>query len=314
MRKIVVLFVVMMLSCFALSAQEVVRSTFRYATRDGQKLYFDRYMLRQEAKSPRPCMIFAYGGGFDGGKRNDEYYLTYFKRLARQGIVVISIDYRLNLGYLDLEEGVAAVIEDFNNEVCMSVEDMYTATKCVVANAKKWKIDTSKIMISGSSVGAMAAIQAEWMRCNGHELSKILPEGFKYAAVVGCAGAIFSTEGKPKFETNPAPMFLFHGTSDRNIPYDHCAMFGVGFYGSAYIIKQLQKLNSPYWFYSAEYADHELSRTPLKNECDLIIQFINDYVIRDQNLQIRTDVVDLNGEKLPTHFTVIDYIKANYAF
>lgn len=269
-------------------------------------------MLDAEADAPRPCMIFAFGGGFVKGVRNHEYYSIFFDRLAREGIVVVSIDYRLGLKNLNADGGMVAMIGIFDNAVNMAVEDMYCATNFVIANSNEWAVDTTKIMLSGSSAGAITAVQAEWMRCNGAWRAKVLPEGFRYAGVVSCAGAIFSTDGKPKFASQPAPMLLFHGTSDRNVPYDHASMFGVGFYGSAYIVKQLERLDSPYWFYSAEYMDHRMAGIPFIYECDIIMQFIRDFVIRGEVLQIHTDLVFLNGDKQPTRFKVMDYIRANY--
>lgn len=312
MKKLFLAIVVLMHSCFMLSAQEVVCDTFHYATHNGEELYLDRYMLDAEADAPRPCMIFAFGGGFVKGVRNHEYYSIFFDRLAREGIVVVSIDYRLGLRNLNADGGMVAMIGIFDNAVNMAVEDLYCATNFVIANSEEWAVDTTKIMLSGSSAGAITAVQAEWMRCNGAWRAKVLPEGFRYAGVVSCAGAIFSTDGKPKFASQPAPMLLFHGTSDRNVPYDHASMFGVGFYGSAYIVKQLEKLDSPYWFYSAEYMDHRMAGIPFIYECDIIMQFIRDFVIRGEALQIHTDLVFLNGDKQPTRFKVMDYIKANY--
>ena len=247
------------------------------------------------------------------GECDHEYYSVYFDRLAREGIVVVSIDYRLGLKGIKADGGLVAMIEVFNNAINIAVEDMYAATNYVIARAEEWGVDTSKIMISGSSAGAITAVQAEWMRCNGAERAQVLPEDFRYAGVVSCAGAIFSVKGKPKFDTMPAPMLLFHGTSDSNVPYDHSSMFGVGFYGSAYIVKQLDKLGSPYWFYSVEYGDHSIAGIPLFYQCDVIMQFINDFVLNGNSLQIDTEVVDLNGEKRPTRFKVMDYIKTNYA-
>lgn len=312
MKKLFLAIVVLMHSCFMLSAQEVVCDTFHYATHNGEKLYLDRYMQDAEADAPRPCMIFAFGGGFVKGVRNHEYYSIFFDRLAREGIVVVSIDYRLGLKNLNADGGMVAMIGIFDNAVNMAVEDLYCATNFVIANSDEWAVDTTKIMLSGSSAGAITAVQAEWMRCNGAWRAKVLPEGFRYAGVVSCAGAIFSTDGKPKFASQPAPMLLFHGTSDRNVPYDHASMFGVGFYGSAYIVKQLERLDSPYWFYSAEYMDHRMAGIPFIYECDIIMQFIRDFVIRGEALQIHTDLVFLNGDKQPTRFKVMDYIKANY--
>ena len=312
MRRIVLIAVVALMSCVTLSAQQVVCDTFHYATHDGEELYLDRYMLDKAVDAPRPCLIFAFGGGFVQGVRNHEYYSIFFDHLAREGFAVVSIDYRLGLKGLKPEGSVEDMIEVFQNAVNIAVEDMYAATNYVIENAEAWMVDTSKIVISGSSAGAITAVQAEWMRCNGAERAEVLPEDFRYAGVVSCAGAIFSVNGKPKFKSKPAPMMLFHGTSDRNVPYDHAAMFGVGFYGSEYIAKQLDRLDSPYWFYSVEYADHRIAGTPYIYNCDLIVQFINDFVIRGESLQIRTDVVDLEGEKQPTKFKVMDYIRTNY--
>ena len=311
MKKIALFFVVMVQS-LVLSAQDVVCDTFHYATHNGEELYLDRYTLVEATESARPCMIFAFGGGFVKGVRNHEYYSIYFERLAREGIVVVSIDYRLGLKNLDADGGMVAMIGAFDNAVNMAVEDMYCATNFVIANSQEWAVDTTKIMLSGSSAGAIAAVQAEWMRANGAWRAEVLPKDFRYAGIVSCAGAIFSIKGKPKFDATPAPMLLFHGTSDKNVPYDHASMFGVGFYGSAYIAKLLDKLDSPYWFYSAEYVDHKMAGLPFIYDCDVIMQFIRDFVIRGERLQIRTDVVDLNGDKQPTRFKVMDYIRANY--
>lgn len=311
MKKIALFFVVMVQS-LVLSAQDVVCDTFHYATHNGEVLYLDRYMLDGEVDAPRPCMIFAFGGGFVKGVRNHEYYSIYFERLAHEGIVVVSIDYRLGLKNLDADGGMVAMIGAFDNAVNMAVEDMYCATNFVIANSQEWAVDTTKIMLSGSSAGAITAVQAEWMRANGAWRAQVLPKDFRYAAVVSCAGAIFSIKGKPKFDATPAPMLLFHGTSDKNVPYDHASMFGVGFYGSAYIAKLLDKLDSPYWFYSAEYVDHKMAGLPFIYDCDVIMQFIRDFVIRGERLQIHTDVIDLNGDKQPTRFKVMDYIRANY--
>ena len=300
------------LSCTLLSAQDVERLTYHYATNDGVELYLDRYDCAVESEDVRPCMIFAFGGGFVQGVRDHEYYHHYFNTLAREGIVVVSIDYRLGLKGANPNRNIRAMIDIMTNAVHIAVEDLYAATNYILANAEEWRVDPTKIMISGSSAGAITAVEAEWMRCNGHKLAEVLPKDFRYAAVVSCAGAIYSDSGKPKFRSKPAPMLLFHGSSDRNVPYDHAAVFGVGFFGSKYIAKQLDKLDSPYMFYSAEYADHSMAGTPLYYQCDLIKQFIRDYVTDGHSWRIRTNASDLNGEKRPTKFTVKEYLETNY--
>ena len=262
-----------MLSTLDLMAHEVECHTYHYATADGQQLMLDLYSLPTEGSAPRPCMIFAFGGGFVMGERNHEYYARYFDTLAKSGIVVASIDYRLGLKNPPKGSDIKSMISAMQHAVDIAVEDIYAATCFVLENSERLNIDPEKIMLSGSSAGAIASLQAEWNRCNGAIIAKALPNDFSYAAVVACAGAIFSTEGKPKFKHEPAPMLLFHGTSDGNVPYNRSALFGIGFYGSKYITKQLDKLKSPYHFYSVEYGDHSIAGTPLFEQTDLILQF-----------------------------------------
>ena len=140
----------------------------------------------------------------------------------------------------------------------------------------------------------------------------MLPKDFRYAGIVSCAGAIYSTKGKPRFKSEPAPMLLFHGTSDSNVPYDHAAILGIGFYGSKYITEQLDKLGTPYLFYSAEYENHTLAGTPLIYQCDFILQFIKDYILEGKRLRVEYNTTNLEGEKRPTRFTAREYLKTNY--
>lgn len=304
--------VALLLAVVATSAQEVVRTTHHYATNDGIELLLDRYDTTIPCDNNRPCMIFAFGGGFKQGSRDNEMYISYLERLATEGIVAISIDYRLGLKLYPPTGGKISMVKALANAVNVAVEDLYSATNYVIANAEAWGIDPELIMISGSSAGAITVLQAEWLRCNGDQLAEVLPKDFRYAGVVSCAGAIFSTNGKPKFKHEAAPMLLFHGTSDSNVPYHKSSIAGIGFYGSKHIAKQLDKVLSPYYFYSAEYVTHTLAATPFIDQQDLILQFINDYVLRGRRLYIEAQIYDPTIPQRPTRFSAMDYIRTNY--
>lgn len=305
-------FVALLVAVATTTAQEVVRTTHHYATHDGIELMLDRYDTNIACEECRPCMIFVFGGGFKQGTRDHEMYISYLERLATEGIVAISIDYRLGLKEPPAQGGKLAIVKALTNAVNIAVEDLYSATNYILANATEWKIDPNIIMISGSSAGAITVLQAEWLRCNGEEMAEVLPDDFRYAGVVSCAGAIFSTKGKPKFKQEAAPMLLFHGTSDGNVPYHKSSIMGIGFYGSKHIVKRLDKVLSPYYFYSAQYVTHTLAATPFIDQQDLILQFINDYVIRGRRLYIEADIYDPHIPQRPTRFTPMDYIRTNY--
>ncbi len=305
-------FVALLLSVATTTAQEVVRTTHHYATHDGIELMLDRYDTAITQEECRPCMIFVFGGGFKQGTRDHEMYISYLERLALEGIVAISIDYRLGLKLYPPTGGKIAMVKALTNAVKIAVEDLYCATNYVIANAEAWHINPTLIMVSGSSAGAITVLQAEWLRCNEEEIANVLPEDFRYAGVVSCAGAIFSTSGKPKFKQKAAPMLLFHGTSDGNVPYHKSSIAGIGFYGSKHIAEQLNKVDSPYYFYSAEYVTHTLAATPFIDQQELILQFINDYVIRGRQLFIESRIYDPTIPQRPTNFSPMDYIRTNY--
>lgn len=312
MRKILLISIAL-LTAVAIKAQEVVRESYHYATHQSEQLYLDKYVVEDECQSPRPALIFAFGGGFVRGQRDNDYYVSFFERMARAGIVVVSIDYRLGLRSIPEGVGLVDMIGLLDNAVTIAVEDLYAATCYVVDNSQQWGVDTSKIMISGSSAGAITALQAEWLRCNGAEIAEVLPSDFRYAAVISCAGAIFSTKGKPKFRCEPAPMMLFHGTSDSNVPYNKASVMGVGFFGSKYVAGELKRLDAPYYFYSAQYVDHSLAATPLHDQCDLILQFIDEYVVRGVRAQIEAEAIECSATKRDTHFSVKEYLSTNYS-
>lgn len=315
--KRLILATLMMMFSTGLTAQrncEIEMTTCRFAERDGQVLWLDRY-TSPSTDGLRPCMIFVFGGGFAGGERNREMYMRYYDFLAGNGIDVVAIDYRLGLKDVDPEavSDVKGMIGIMKNAVDMAVEDLYSATLFVLDHADEWSVDTSRIMISGSSAGAITVLQAENGVCNSTAAASVLPADFRYAGVVSCAGAIFSTSGKPRWDRTPAPMLLFHGNADCNVPYKRASLMGVGYYGSDIIVRQLDKLASPYYFYSAQCVDHSLAVTPLEDQLDLILQFINEYVFEGRRLRIVADVESIGGGRCKTHFSIKDYLRANYA-
>ena len=87
-------------SCQIASAQckcdSIEPETYQYAIKDNDTLRLD-FFRPAKTDGKTPVMIFAFGGGFFKGTRNNKYYLDYFQFLAHNGWAVASIDYRLGL-------------------------------------------------------------------------------------------------------------------------------------------------------------------------------------------------------------------------
>lgn len=291
-------------------AVSATAETYLYAEKEGEKLYLDHYPA-VGVTGLRPCVIFAFGGAFARGTRADKEYLPFFEALTKAGYDVVSIDYRKVLAKGIDTKGLKGAISTMQRAVVYAAEDLISATKYLLDNAKDWDIDTTKIVACGSSAGAITALQAENMICNSAPHATILKE-FNYAGVISFAGAIFSVSGKPKWQTAPCPIMLFHGNADSNVPYNKASAFGVGFYGSKSIYKQLEKMDIPYLFYSANYRNHEMAAFPMYTNINDIVGFIERYVVKGEKLQIFEEVDDAKYPKTKTRFSVKEYLSTNY--
>lgn len=242
--------------------------TYMFAERDTCKLYMDIY---EPAKGTtkfvtgreKPTVIFMFGGGFVGGRRNDESYMPMFNAMSREGLRIVSIDYRLGLkGQKNVGLGSVDAID---NAIHIAVEDLFSATNFIIDNAKELGIDPENIVIMGSSAGAISVLQAEYELCNDSSWAQVLPEDFNYKGVISLAGAILSRNGGLKYARTPCPMVLFHGTADKVVNYKQTKFFKIGWYGSNTIASVCRKMGYNHCIYRFEGARHEIADAGLEN-------------------------------------------------
>ena len=279
-----------------------------------EPLYLDHY--RAEGEGAHPCVLFAFGGGFSHGNRADVRYIPYFKMLLEQGFDVVSIDYRLGMAYtLDSTADVGPIEGAWSmyRSVNYAAEDVLRATQYILANAEKMGINTSLIVASGSSAGAIAVLQAEKHIVNRNRRAKILCADYNYAGVIAFAGAVYSVLSKPTWRDMPCPIMLFHGNADRNVPYRQATICAIGFYGSDYIADQLHKKGATYYFHSAHYRDHALALSPLTDNHDEIRSFLRRCVLGNEKMQYTNEYVAEGVEPCQTEFTIQEYLNSNYS-
>lgn len=313
MKRILVLFA--LFAAAAGYAQTVEKQTFVYAVKQTDTLRLDRYVALTPDSRTKPCLMFVFGGGFVGGRRDNASFLSYFEYYARKGYVVVSIDYRLGMkkamqaGTLSEETFPEAWI----TTLAMATGDLYDATAYVFDHASAWGVDKTRIVASGSSAGAITVLMGEYGICNGHPLAQQkLPQDFNYAGVISYAGAIFDTQEELRWAKTPAPMMLFHGDADRNVPYDAVFYEGNGFFGSKHIADMLTERRIPHWFYSVANTNHVMATRPMYDNRYEIDAFLEKLVMKHEPLVIDTFVTPLEAPELPKMFTLSDYIDANY--
>jgi len=263
----------------------VNKKTFVYKIKDSQQLALDVYaQKRSDSTDKKPCVIFVFGGAFVAGQRDDSVYNNYFNCLVVHDYIVVSISYRL--GMRGIKKVSKFHIRPLKNAVDMAADDVYDATNWVITNADKLGIDTSKIILSGSSSGAVTVLEADFYNNNRSTGISVLPDSFHYAGVVSFAGALLSFHGKLKYAHVPAPTMFFHGTADKTVPYTQIKFLNKGLYGSSSVAETFKKNNYPYYIYRAEGLGHEEAVLPMIQQLPLIMDFLDRFVMKRLQLQV----------------------------
>jgi predicted esterase len=284
MKKLLVFLLISSLFAGAF-AQE--KETYLYAEKDTHKLYMDVY-IPEKQNDEQSCLMFVFGGGFIGGKRDDSQVQQVWRHFTEKGYVVIAIDYRLGMRG-KTEFAPLKAIKNFQKAIDMAAEDVISALDYTIRNLRqtdKFTIDCSHIIVMGSSAGAIAALQADYAMCNGYLNSDILPHSFRIAGIAAYAGAIFSTHGVPKYKNRaPAPTLLCHGTDDKLVVYNKTQFANIGFFGSSSIAKQFKKKGYTYQIRRYTNLGHQVA-TFYNDEFDIIEDFITKVAFTDSGCQL----------------------------
>lgn len=269
-------------------ASATALSTHNYFKTDTNKdLKLDFYKSKNNTENS-PLLIYVHGGGFSGGARNEKFIQDYCIKIVKQGFAVASISYRLSMKKYGFgcNTKAALKIEAFNK----AAEDISYATKHILENNKKFKIDTTNIILVGSSAGAEAVLHLAYVFENN-----ILPSDFKFGGVISMAGAITTLEKIT--EDRAIPTQLFHGVKDKLVPYNkaphhYCKKGKKGYlplFGSKAIADKLKTLNKNYYLYTVENGNHSWNYKPMLLNIKEMIDFINTQILEKKTTQ--TEVI-----------------------
>ncbi|WP_163233937.1 alpha/beta hydrolase [Caulobacter rhizosphaerae] len=283
-------------------------TTYTYATREGEALKFDRIVdTSLKAAGKQPVIVFLYGGGWEGGARNDPGLAPGLREWASSGYTVIAVDYRLGVK-------IAKQRNEFSPETSTamylraiewSVEDVFDATSLVLKHADEWNIDKNQIVLMGGSAGATSSLVAEYNIANETDLAKAhLPPNFRYAGVISMAGAFWLKANTPlTFKNKPAPIMFFHGAKDQLVTYDEVQGPFSG-YGPVAYSRLFPGPDYPKWFVDYPQGDHIIAGTPAGDSVNEMKAFLQKFVKERQQSSIHT----VEEDKIPKTLEV--FLKA----
>ena len=276
--------ILLLLSGLCLSALAALGQTpgpdesIAFAQYDTLVLQMDLYFPCDDAEQ-HPCILYTYGGGFVADNQRSENTRHLCRRLADDGYVVVATNYRLGLRGVQFKNA-AKMVKPLENAVQMAAEDILKVTRYVFDYATELSVDPYRIILVGSSAGAIASLQCDYERCARTPLAQqYLPAGFRYAGVAAFSGAIFSRKGLEYKHDLPAPTLFLHGTADRLVPYRQIKFFNIGFYGSDRIVRQFKERHYAHKIIRFQDEGHTVASRYLVNYDDL--RWFLDNMVRD---------------------------------
>lgn len=264
------------LNAHAQHPQELISNTYMFVERDSS-LCLDVYKP-ETPRADKAAVLMAFGGGFISGERNNDQMKRWASALLEHGFTVISIDYRL--GFKDSamvasHSKLLKLPDLFMHCIDIAVQDCAAAVAWVCSNAGMLDIDPSKLILTGSSAGAITILQLDYYRANSMSGASALPAGWKPAAVIPYSGGVMCRDSKLKYATDPAPTMLMHGTKDRIVTYKSLGLpFGKKMHGGKKMDKALTRQDIPHWFIRFEGIGHEVADW-LPGSVDLFCTFVD---------------------------------------
>ena len=214
---------------------DTTMTTVRYGVNNvgatTQQLYMDIVQPKNDTLSRRPIIIWAFGGGFVTGQRQD--MRAFCQLYSQKGYVTASIDYRLFPFFGVLPDSTAVT-----NTIIQAVQDMKASIryirKTVKENGNPYRIDTSNIIVGGVSAGAITAMLTA-------EMDSLDPIPTWIRTIIANQGGIEGNTGTPLYSStvkgaismsgglyrkewldkDDVPFAAYHGTADNIVAYGY---------------------------------------------------------------------------------------------
>lgn len=260
--------------------------------RGSTNLKLDLYKPTRGCERSCPVVIALHGGGFEKGSRTDKSFVQLARNVAEAGYAVAMIDYRLagdrprlstqTQAFLVRELGTETASTIFGatgparvlNASFAAIEDTLAATVWISRNAETYGLDGRRVVLWGSSSGAITALNTAY----GFETMRV-SSAAQIAGVVNYQGQLFSTFPMTK---NGPPMMIVHGETDATVSFEH----------SKTLYEDARRTGVTVWYFPLADGEHGLSRlNPLSTSVrglslmDYTLDFLGATLKRDRPLR-----------------------------
>jgi acetyl esterase/lipase len=200
-----------------------------------ENITMDIFQPVGDTASKRPLIIFAFGGGYIFGTKDDSDIQGLCDYFAKRGYVTASINYRKGLNATSNNSAVRAIYR--------GAQDWSSAVRWFKEFSGTYKVDTNYIFAGGSSAGSFGALHMAYaddsnkppeanasgfpnfnpdlgcLSCSGNNYQ----HSNKVKAVLNCWGAMLD---KNFIDANDKPiLFSTHGTTDPIVPFNSGSPF-----------------------------------------------------------------------------------------
>ncbi len=205
-------------------------------TKEDQTL--DIYQPYNDVNPDRPLLIWAHGGSFLGGTKEDKDIVYFCNEYAKRGFLCVSINYRI--GYelpLDSTKAVRTVFR--------ALQDGRAAIRYMRSKSDSLGFNKNKVFFGGTSAGAFVAMNVGFLNLpeevpsyvdtTGHNdilntdpqigidgiegLTNTIQESSEIQGIIGYCGATKVTSWMDDQYSRNIPMIMMHGTRDSTVPY-----------------------------------------------------------------------------------------------
>ena len=191
-----------------------------YATLGGQELKLDVWQA-DRPRSGQPAVVWAHGGGWVSGDRENWSLPKWGRWMADQGVTMFSVDYRLPTA----GSGMSGLTP---NVKAQEAGDVKCALGWVQAHAADYQVDPSNVVLAGDSAGAHLAMLTAYTIGTPNLAPSCPVTVTPVKAVVSLYGITYSnnqaeSDVMPIAYVRPGlpPTLLIQGTNDHTVPTDN---------------------------------------------------------------------------------------------